>query len=428
MIGQRQRERLQRKESRSGGLPSRHHKIEPRPEEAQLEIREDLDRAINNASITDGGPKDGPCLPVNESPSDLSMVPLDFGVTRLDTSQENASNCDWQSSVPTTSLAMSSGTNSDLLLSSVEFGDMLSVGPGIAPHLIEDAEPADELLTLNSFNTPFMEYCTPHESQYVNSTSSMGSILPNYNCLAEQRLLGSPVRNYSLPNLGDYQSDYLQSSFVLHVDCSKSKGDEWKYLLHDQSPALDVMIAATSKFLNWCRLHPGSHGPPICPVPDMYSNYIHCFQTSTMLAYLHNASCIDLSIKDLLEMKSPFYRPNTTMADDPTSLITAARKPWIPIHLQPTLPQILFPHHPYLDLIPFPTLRARIITLANTSPWMFNPMELKKDIFSEGLFCFPNRGNINIQGSGQPWDVRSWQAAPWFVRKWRLLMASPDLI
>lgn len=273
-----------------------------------------------------------------------------------------------------------------------------------------------------------MEIATPYQSHFLYSTSSIDSGPSRYNCSSQQLLPGPLPTNVSFPKSTSYQSDYSLDTITLHVNCSKSNGDDWKSLIQDEKPALEVMIAAISKFIGWCRLHPGSHGPPICPIPNVYSNYIHCVQTSTMLAYLHNASCIDLSIKDLLEMKSPFYRPNTAMADDPTALLAAARRPWIPTHLQPTLPQILFPHHPYLDLIPFPTLRARIITLANTAPWMFNPMELKKDIFSEGLSCRPDIPRTNIYGNGQPWDVRSWQAAPWFMMKWRLLMASPGIV
>jgi hypothetical protein len=109
------------------------------------------------------------------------------------------------------------------------------------------------------------------------------------------------------------------------------------------------------------------------------------------------------------------------MADDTASLLAIARKPWIPTHLQPTLAQILFPHYPYLDLLPFPIMRERAITFAS----MFNPMELKLDIFRNGLACYPHSRNGDSFSSKQPWDIGSWEVKPWFLKKWRLLMDSP---
>jgi hypothetical protein len=150
-------------------------------------------------------------------------------------------------------------------------------------------------------------------------------------------------------------------------------------------------------------------------------NYLQCTETSQLLSYFYNAPCIGLEVQDLMHicLKSPFHRPNTTMSDDPQVILAAARKPWIPVHLQPTLAQILIPHHAYLDLLPFPTLRERVITLAATAPPVFRPMDLKKDILRGGLYC---HNNYDRPGAMQPWDMRSWEMAPWFLRKWRLLV------
>lgn len=181
-------------------------------------------------------------------------------------------------------------------------------------------------------------------------------------------------------------------------------------LFHSNNiPGFQDLVSATTKFIypNLVSSH----------FPDLYINLLDCSQTATLLAYFQNARCLGLEIQEILNHKSPFYRPDTTMTDDPQTLLAMARKPWIPINLQPTLPQILIPHHPYLDLLPFPTLRARAITLAATMPRLFDPMELKRDIFKEGLFCIYRGSQIQ-----QPSDARNWQAAPWFVAKWKLLL------
>jgi hypothetical protein len=119
-------------------------------------------------------------------------------------------------------------------------------------------------------------------------------------------------------------------------------------------------------------------------------------------------------------MRSPFYLTDTTIDDDAAPLLVAARKPWIPAQLQQTPPQILFPHYPYLGLLPFPALRVRAITLAS----LFNPMELKRDIFREGLAYYRGTRSREPLGSKQPCDIRSCEVKPWFLKKWMLLMDS----
>jgi hypothetical protein len=72
---------------------------------------------------------------------------------------------------------------------------------------------------------------------------------------------------------------------------------------------------------------------------------------------------------------------------------------------------VLIKHPPYLDLLPFPVLRDRAITLGSAAPKLFDPWELKRDIFMEKVVFKKERS----------WDAGSWEARPWFVRKWRLL-------
>ena len=145
-------------------------------------------------------------------------------------------------------------------------------------------------------------------------------------------------------------------------------------------------------------------------------------QPSILTAALHNALSLNITLPSLLTSSplSPFYRSSTLPSDDPVALLSTASNPSFPPHLQPTLPQILFPHHAYLDLVPFPVLRARAITLAVTSPRLFDPMDLKRDIMGDGLVY------SRAEANGQPWDGRSWEVAPWFLRKWRMLMVGEE--
>lgn len=157
------------------------------------------------------------------------------------------------------------------------------------------------------------------------------------------------------------------------------------------------------------------------PFPNFYKIYSRRSKLSPSIAYMHVAILLGITLEDLANVKpsSPFYRQTTTK-DDPKALLAAAVIPSLPAHLQPTLPQILFPHNPNLDLLPFPVLRARAITLAATTPQLVDPKELKMDILSDGLICWHDWNGDN-NGFGQPWDIHSWEAASWFKKKWRML-------
>lgn len=200
---------------------------------------------------------------------------------------------------------------------------------------------------------------------------------------------------------------------------TSSTSDRFIITAGEQQLDLRDVIAAGLEVLTKCR-------SPL----DPYSNFIQFTHTRIVSACLHNAQVLGLLIQDIaspLSMPcSPFYRP-ITAADDPKEILASMTKPSTPVHLQPTMPQVLYPHHAFFDTIPIPILRARAITLSAIQPDLFNPLELKKDIVSGGLICWTSgvnhsRGYIK----GQPWDMRSWEIAPWFLKKWRMLLDGED--
>ena len=119
--------------------------------------------------------------------------------------------------------------------------------------------------------------------------------------------------------------------------------------------------------------------------------------------------------------------------DDLKKILQDVTGPTTPAHLRPTLPQILYPHPAFLDLIPMSTFRARVITLLATHPHIIDMMDLKKDLaFKNGICYWTNSSNqyndtaAAQAAHGQPWDVRSWEVAPWFLRKWRVLFGGEE--
>ncbi|KAJ5708465.1 hypothetical protein N7488_008266 [Penicillium malachiteum] len=108
---------------------------------------------------------------------------------------------------------------------------------------------------------------------------------------------------------------------------------------------------------------------------DRKINTLQNSQTQTLLAILNNARCLGFDIGKLMDCHeshvSPFYRP-IAPTDNPHEIIATTLNLSIPIHLQPTMSQMLVPHHAALDLVPLPLLRDRIIMLSLAMPKVFD--------------------------------------------------------
>lgn len=154
-------------------------------------------------------------------------------------------------------------------------------------------------------------------------------------------------------------------------------------------------------------------------IADPYRNNLKLVHYSTIEAYLCNAQALGYSISDILieGCLSPFHRPEVTQSDDISLYID------ITPHLRPTKPQLLHSHNPHLDLIPFPTMRARAITYTSCNPPLIDATQFKIDcVQNQGLTCWA----VGDKPSQQPWDLRSWEAAPWFLRKYWMLVGGEE--
>ncbi|KAI0449497.1 hypothetical protein F5B21DRAFT_46918 [Xylaria acuta] len=152
--------------------------------------------------------------------------------------------------------------------------------------------------------------------------------------------------------------------------------------------------------------------------------------TTVFRACLSNAIRIGLDLTELMYCErpcmSPFYRPLAQRNEDPAALVTASSHDSLPPSLRPTLAQILIPHHASLDLIPLPRLRERAILMCAALPHIFSLWEMKLDIYTRNALvcqsCNASSGSVS-----QPWDMRSWQAAPWFVSKWNMVVDTDEV-
>jgi hypothetical protein len=139
-------------------------------------------------------------------------------------------------------------------------------------------------------------------------------------------------------------------------------------------------------------------------------------------ACMVNSRLLGLFPHDLLndDFESPFVRepdasPASHSDDEP---------PYQEIKpdLRPTSEQIAIPHHPYLDVIPWPSFRARALVAVSMEPPMIDESELCLDLMNNGIRCWGmTAGSLHGRGEGTAWDSRSWEAMPWFLEKWAVL-------
>ncbi|KAJ5593957.1 uncharacterized protein N7459_000165 [Penicillium hispanicum] len=149
---------------------------------------------------------------------------------------------------------------------------------------------------------------------------------------------------------------------------------------------------------------------------DPKLNTLQDTRTEILLAALNNALCLGFDISNLMNCQeggmSPFFR-SITPSDNPRDLVASRLNPSIPIHLQPTMSQILVPHHASIDLIPLPLLRERVIMMSFAMPHAFNLWDLKLDVYVRHGLVTRRHG-----GECLPWDQKYWEMKPWFKTKW----------
>jgi hypothetical protein len=93
--------------------------------------------------------------------------------------------------------------------------------------------------------------------------------------------------------------------------------------------------------------------------------------------------------------------------------------PQLPLSLQPTHIQISHPHHPWFDILPFPTLRDELISRQDE----YDDTELCVDMLGVG-----GSHPVGLLVWRDPWDPYGWEMTEAFARKWMWLFKNcPEL-
>ncbi|OXV09056.1 hypothetical protein Egran_03175 [Elaphomyces granulatus] len=91
----------------------------------------------------------------------------------------------------------------------------------------------------------------------------------------------------------------------------------------------------------------------------------------------------------------------------------------IPAHLQPTSTQRLLPHHPLLDLLPWPSTRDKLIQVFNVPPYLRPPVARDPLGMVRLVYDMEDPGGEGLSLSGQdPFEPRVWVIGQVMFDRW----------
>jgi hypothetical protein len=111
---------------------------------------------------------------------------------------------------------------------------------------------------------------------------------------------------------------------------------------------------------------------------------------------------------------SPFYQSGAPSAAPPPLAVS------LPDNYHPTALQKAVKHHPVLDLLPWPSVRSKILHIL-TLPMEFRPQRAKGDLPNVTMQLMLDMkdagGGLRVWGSN-PFDENNWEVGPVFFQQW----------
>ncbi|KAI9044341.1 uncharacterized protein KD926_000942 [Aspergillus affinis] len=282
--------------------------------------------------------------------------------------------------------------------------------------------PDNALSSLNVWDSTMWDY-TPQLSPSSLATSDHSKQIPPPETLASSPSVWTPP-------------PHVDPSVLVH-DKQKAGLDQW-------GTTTIVKCSCAGPHFQVQSYRPIIYGPPevrilrigsLAPAPDLHANHLRLDTMCTLAAMdtlrMHVGLTEEMVCAE--ESPSPFYRSMKASTDSAAkeNVITTVQKIFKTLKpdLRPSSEQITVEHPPYIDVLPFRTLRKNLILHQQE----VNEDEFLHDLLT-GLVCWGGAGlgrkdrnaSTGYASTGTPWDNRSWEAKVWFLKKYWSLLGGED--
>ncbi|KAK1142477.1 hypothetical protein N8T08_007839 [Aspergillus melleus] len=298
--------------------------------------------------------------------------------------------------------------------------DYLNIwGPATAHPIFSD----NTLSSLNAWDSTICDHTTHFPSSSLAASNPTKQLL-------------SPETPVSAPSVSVPPPTYIDPSVLVN--------DKEKTGLDQFWTTTTVECSCSGPHFQVQTCWPGTHGSTevrilrigsLAPAPDPYANHLRLDIMCTLAAMdtlrLHVGLTEEMVCAE--ESPSPFYRSMRACADNAAkdNMISTVQRIFKTLKpdLRPSSEQITVEHPPYIDVLPFRTLRKNLI---------LHQQEVDEDEFLRdlltGLVCWGGAGlgrrdrnaSTGYTSTGTPWDNRSWEAKVWFLKKYWSLLGGED--
>ncbi|KAJ5382718.1 hypothetical protein N7517_000629 [Penicillium concentricum] len=138
------------------------------------------------------------------------------------------------------------------------------------------------------------------------------------------------------------------------------------------------------------------------------------YYTSPATPWLTFASACVINARLLSIPLAEIMNPN---ARSPSS---GGSFPRMALSLSPTWEQLTIPHYRYIDTLPWPSVRSRLIISLQGNPPMIDHNEFANDLVHNGIRCWISSNESWPEGDA-PWHPYCWEVMPWFFEQWRFI-------
>lgn len=288
-----------------------------------------------------------------------------------------------------------------------------------------ESSPYGAQFTTGDFQTPISAAASKYgiiSSQsmpYDPCTFDVSSSFPNpdpFTDLAQS--LPTTTTSMTLPfNLLEPQPEPIQGRSPNDDQTLQSRDDSTGYMTSS-----DASYTANNTTSNQILDHTWDNVPPENTDVDPFSFSDEAYVTVpglsvirahvTILQRMHR-NCSKIDVWNPFAV-SPFYQPHAPSAS-PSPLAFV-----LPENYHPTALQKAVKHHPVLDLLPWPSVRSKILHIL-TLPQEVRPQRAKGDMPSvtmQLMFDIKDAGGgLRVWGSN-PFDENNWEVGPVFFQQW----------